>query len=102
MDVVPEFDMPAHALPFTRAFPEFMTAKRGGQHAYLIEEIDLSKPEATEWAKEIWNDYFEGDDPIFDEEMTVHIGTDEFHGVDAPHPDFLRHRPRQRRGGAFS
>lgn len=82
VDVVPEFDMPAHALPFTRAFPEFMTAKRGGQHAYLIEEIDLSKPEATEWAKEIWNDYFEGDDPIFDEEMTVHIGTDEFHGVD--------------------
>lgn len=82
VDIVPEFDMPAHALPFTRAFPQFMTAKSGGGHAYLIEEIDLSKEGATEWAQSIWNDYFEGDNPVFDKEMTVHIGTDEFHGVD--------------------
>ncbi len=81
VDIVPEFDMPAHALPFTRAFPQFMTAKAGGSHGYLIEEIDLSKPGVTEWAQSIWNDYMEGDDPVFDEEMTLHIGTDEFHGV---------------------
>ncbi len=82
VDIVPEFDMPAHALPFTRAFPEFMTKKAGGSHSYLIEEIDLSNEGATPWAQSIWNDYFEGEDPIFDEQMTVHIGTDEFHGVD--------------------
>lgn len=82
VDVVPEFDMPAHALPFTRAFPQFMTARAGGGHGYLIEEIDLSNPDATAWAQDIWSDYFEGDNPVFDEEMTLHIGTDEFHGVE--------------------
>lgn len=82
VDIVPEFDMPAHALPFTRAFPEYMTAKAGGGHKYLIEELDLSKEGATQLAKDIWSDYLDGDDPVFDEEMTLHIGTDEFHGVD--------------------
>lgn len=83
VDIVPELDMPAHALPFTRAFPQFMTAKTGGSHSYLIEELDLTKMnEVIPWAQSIWNDYFEGPNPVFDEEMTVHIGTDEYHGVD--------------------
>ena len=82
VDIVPEFDMPAHALPFTRAFQQYMTKKPGGQHAYLIEEIDIANPEAREWAKDIWNDYFVGSDPVFDEDVTIHIGTDEYHGTD--------------------
>lgn len=83
MDIVPEFDMPAHALPFTRAFPEYRSKKEtGGSHAYLIDELDLSNPETTEFAKRIWNDYFEGPDPVFDEQTTIHIGTDEYHGTD--------------------
>lgn len=82
VDIVPEFDMPAHALPFTRAFQQYMTKKRGGGHAYLIEEIDIANEEARQWARDIWNDYFEGDNPVFDEGMTVHIGTDEYHGKD--------------------
>lgn len=28
----------------------------------------------------VWAQYFEGDDPVFDKDTTVHIGTDEFHG----------------------
>lgn len=82
VDIVPEFDMPAHALPFTRAFPQFMTKKAGGGHAYLIEELNLEQEGVTEWAQSIWNDYFEGDNPVFDEDMTVHIGTDEYHGTE--------------------
>lgn len=82
VDIVPEFDMPAHALPFTRAFQQYMTKRAGGSHSYLIEEIDIANPEARAWARDIWNDYFEGDNPVFDEEMTVHIGTDEYHGTD--------------------
>lgn len=82
VDIVPEFDMPAHALPFTRAFQQYMTKKAGGGHSYLIEEIDIANPKAREWAKDIWRDYFEGDDPVFDEDMTIHIGTDEYHGTD--------------------
>ena len=81
VDIVPEFDMPAHALPFTRAFPQYRTkSETGGQHSYLIDELDLDNPETTTWAQSIWNDYFTGDDPVFDENTTIHIGTDEFHG----------------------
>lgn len=82
VNIVPEFDMPAHALAITRVFQDNMTKKNGGNHKYLIEELDITKPETTELAKSIWNEYFEGDDPVFDEETTVHIGTDEFHGQD--------------------
>lgn len=83
IDIVPEFDMPAHALPFTRAFQDLMTKKEGGQHTYLIEELNLEKmEEVVPFAQSIWNDYFEGENPVFDEEMTVHIGTDEYHGTD--------------------
>ncbi len=81
IDVVPEFDMPAHALPFTRAFPEYMTlGGNNGPKGYLIEEIDLSKEGATDWAKSIWQEYMEGETPVFDQDVTIHIGTDEFHG----------------------
>lgn len=80
VSIVPEFDMPAHALGITRVFQDNMTKKTGGYHSYLIEEMDITNPETTELAQSIWNDYFEGDDPVFDEETTVHIGTDEFHG----------------------
>ncbi len=88
VDVVPEIDFPAHALAFTRAFPEYMSegynmkhqSKFGDQYRPLIDEFDLSKDGAIDFAKSVWNDYFEGDDPIFDEETTVHVGTDEFHG----------------------
>lgn len=81
VDIVPEFDMPAHAWPFMKAFPEHRsTAQVNNGSRYRIDELDLSDPETTEWAKEIWNDYFTGEDPVFDEDVTIHIGTDEYHG----------------------
>lgn len=82
VDIVPEIDMPAHALAITRVFPEYMSWDWiSSTHRPIIDELDLTNPESTELAKRIWNDYFEGDDPVFDEETTVHIGTDEFHGA---------------------
>lgn len=84
VNIVPEFDMPAHALPITRAFPSLQSTTAAGNHNWLIEELDLTQiNEATKLAEEIWNDYFtdyDGNGPVFDEETTVHIGTDEFHG----------------------
>ena len=41
--IIPEFDMPAHALAITRAFPNLMTKEAGGNHKYLIEELDIRK-----------------------------------------------------------
>ena len=80
VDVIPEFDMPAHALAITRVFDQYMSKVSGGQHKYLIDELDISQDEAIQIAKDIWAEYLEGDDPVFDEETTIHIGTDEFHG----------------------
>lgn len=83
VNIVPEFDMPAHALPITRAFSSIQSTTAGG-HGWLIEELDLTQIDAvTKLAEDIWNDYFtdyDGNGPVFDEETTVHIGTDEFHG----------------------
>ncbi len=80
VNIIPEFDMPAHALAITRAFPNLMTKEAGGNHRYLIEELDIRKDGALDAAKSVWAQYFEGDDPVFDKDTTVHIGTDEFHG----------------------
>ncbi len=89
VEIVPEFDMPAHALPFTRAFSEIMsTGVRTGR--YRIDELDLTQmvtpaspggESVMDIVKGIWNEYFEGDDPVFDKDTTIHIGTDEYHGV---------------------
>lgn len=86
VDIVPEIDFPAHALAFTRVFPEYMSEGYNaaqaafGNYRYLIDELDISKAGAIDFAKEIWADYFDGEDPVFDSETTVHIGTDEFLG----------------------
>ena len=80
VNIIPEFDMPAHALAITRAFPSLMTKEAGGAHSYLIEELDIRKDGALEAAKSVWAQYLDGNDPVFDKDTTVHIGTDEFHG----------------------
>ena len=83
VQIIPEFDMPAHALPFTRAFTEIMSTNTiQGQGRYRIDELDLTKMDQTMGiVKSIWNEYFEGPDPVFDEDTIIHIGTDEYHGV---------------------
>ena len=85
VNIVPEFDMPAHARPFTKAFPEYMTSSpKGGQHVYTIDELNLDEDKIDDtiaWAQSIWQDYFDGENPVFDEETTIHIGTDEYHGT---------------------
>ena len=81
VSIVPEFDMPAHALPITRVYEEYMTKKAGGSHGYLIEELNLTNEGSFAWAKSIWQEYFDGGkDAVFADIDTIHIGTDEYHG----------------------
>lgn len=81
VNIVPEFDMPAHALAITRVYEEYMSKKAGGSHGYLIEELNLENEESFEWAKSIWDEYLVGEDAVFAEVETIHIGTDEYHGT---------------------
>nr|WP_193312306.1 Ig-like domain-containing protein [Bifidobacterium leontopitheci] len=81
MNVVPEIDVPAHAISFTKVWPELAVKGKVSPinaNRPLIDHIDVSKPEAIAKIKEIFDDYTKGDDPTFDADTTVHIGADEF------------------------
>lgn len=81
MNIVPEIDMPAHAVAFTRAFPDL--AVRGkkvttSNKRYAIDHLDLNKSETMPFIESIFDDYTTGANEVFDDETTVHIGADEF------------------------
>lgn len=81
MKVVPEIDVPAHATSFTKIWPELMVKNKVSslnQNRPLVDHLDVSKTEAKEKIKEIFDDYTTGENPTFDSETTVHIGADEF------------------------
>ena len=87
--VIPEFDVPAHALAFTRARPEFASDRYGADH------FDLEKSyEIVPWLKTIFAEYLEPEehwwDPFgwFVEEPVfigpyMHVGTDEYNRREA-------------------
>lgn len=76
INVVPEIDAPAHSLAFTKVFPEY-AFKSDPSH---VDQIDFSQPGALEMMKSVYQEYIEGDDPVFDEQTTVHVGMDEYFG----------------------
>lgn len=70
--VIPEIDVPAHSLAFTRAWPEFASAEYGADH------LDLNKTEAIlAKLKPLFAEYLTGEDPVFAGPY-VHVGTDEY------------------------
>ncbi len=81
MNIVPEIDMPAHAVAFTKVWPELgVTGKSLTTNArrHAIDHFDLTKPEATRKIEEIFDDYTGGATPTFDKDTVVHVGADEF------------------------
>ena len=43
-----------------------------------IDHLDLGNPESLEFVKNLFNEYMEGENPVFDLGTTVHVGTDEY------------------------
>lgn len=81
MNIVPEIDVPAHATSITKVWPELMVKNKVSslnKNRPLVDHLDVSKPEAKEKIKEIFDDYTTGENPTFDSKTTVHIGADEF------------------------
>ncbi len=79
--ITPEIDMPAHALAFTKVFPEYAVTGKVSplmKKRPLTDHINVAKPEAVELIKRIFDEYTQGDDPVFPKGTTVHIGADEF------------------------
>lgn len=70
--VIPEIDVPAHSLAFTRVRPDFASKKYGADH------LDLDKSdEILAWLKPLFAEYMTGKDPTFAGPY-VHVGTDEY------------------------
>ena len=75
--VVPEFDVPAHSLAFTRVKPEFASEAYGADH------FDLSKSdEILAWLKPLFAEYLTGAEPVFAGPY-MHVGTDEYNKQEA-------------------
>ncbi|MBQ9613621.1 MAG: family 20 glycosylhydrolase, partial [Lachnospiraceae bacterium] len=85
IEIVPEIDMPAHSLAFTRVFPElgFTDNPEGA------DELDLGKAGAAEFAEKIWGEYLTDDAPVFGKCRTIHIGMDEYFGRGEDYISFL-------------
>lgn len=74
--IIPEIDVPAHALAFTKAVPEI------GSKLYGMDHLDLHNPLTTTVIENIFKEYISGDYPVFTG-REVHIGTDEYAKKDA-------------------
>ena len=78
IDIVPEFDAPAHSLAFTKVRPDLSmpedSVRRWADHLYL------ANPESEEFIKSVWDEYITGDNPVFDKDTILNIGTDEYEG----------------------
>lgn len=68
VEVITEIDTPAHSRCFNNVNPDYMLDS---------EHLDISKPEAVQFVKDLFDEYITGDDPVF-VNKTVHIGTDEY------------------------
>ena len=79
VNIVPEIDTPAHAMSITKVFKNL--ALEGWNPRInrrpTIDHLDLGNPESLEFVKNLFNEYMEGENPVFDLGTTVHVGTDE-------------------------
>jgi hexosaminidase len=69
--IIPEIDVPAHALAFTKMRPET------GSRKYGMDHLDLDNPVTYQVIDSVFKEYLEGPHPVF-MGREVHIGTDEY------------------------
>lgn len=74
--IIPEIDVPAHSLAFTKAFPQIASAAYGKDH------LDINNPETYTIIEKVFKEYLEGDNPVF-RSKEIHIGTDEYNKKEA-------------------
>lgn len=76
IDVVPEFDSPAHSLSITKVRPD-LSLKKGTVNRWA-DHLDLSNPESIQFVQDLWNEYTQGSNPVFDMDTILNIGSDEY------------------------
>lgn len=80
VNIVPEFDTPAHSLAITSVFQDLAIKETPGS----VDKIDIENPATLQLVQRIWEEYLGGEQPLFSECGTVHVGLDEaYQGADA-------------------
>lgn len=94
--IVPEFDMPAHALSMVKVRPDLKTPdedmswvttngnRSPADHLDLKNQLDA----CMDFVKEIWNEYITGEDKVFDCPI-IHIGADEYEAGSAAYRKYV-------------
>ncbi len=80
VNIIPEFDTPAHALSFTRLRPDLIYKSHNKR---ACEMLDASNPETLKFVEEVFDEYLlpqNGQKAVFDGCDVMHVGADEFHG----------------------
>ncbi len=76
VNVIPEIDIPAHSLAFTRYEPQLMA-----KAPYAMDHLELmdaaKRPFVYQFFEKLFDEYLDGDNPTFIG-PDVHIGTDEY------------------------
>ncbi len=78
VEIIPEIDVPAHSLAFSRYMPEIGSTPE----EYGKDHLNLMEPKTYEFLDKLFAEYMEGEDPVFNG-PTVHIGTDEYSNRDS-------------------
>lgn len=78
VEVIPEIDVPAHSLAFTRFRPSIGST----DDEYGRDHLDLMKEETYTFLDSLFTEYLSGDDPVFVGKR-FNIGTDEYSNRDS-------------------
>ncbi len=75
VEIIPEIDVPAHSLAFSKFRPEIASKDYGMDH------LDLFKDETYQFVDSLFDEYLKGDEPVF-RGKRVNVGTDEYSNRD--------------------
>ncbi len=75
VEIIPEFDVPAHSLAFVHYRPEL------GSKDYGLDHLDLFKEATYSFVDSLFMEYLGGDEPVF-RGPRFHVGTDEYSNRD--------------------
>ena len=75
VEIIPEFDVPAHSLAFVHYRPEL------GSKDYGLDHLDLFKEETYTFVDSLFMEFLGGEEPVF-RGPRFHVGTDEYSNRD--------------------
>ena len=82
VEIIPEIDVPAHSLAFTR-YDQSLALGTGGDATYL----DVGNPKVYDFVDGLFDEYLGGENPVFGDQ-DFHIGTDEYKGAPEKKEEF--------------